>query len=57
MGETLIGFGGDLFSSLSLLLLDTYIFIGALLEGVAYMDFWSKKEKEERESTISHLDQ
>lgn len=57
MGETLIGFGGDLFSSLSLLLLDTYIFIGALLEGVAYMDFWSKKEKEERESIISHLDQ
>jgi len=32
--------------SLSLRLLHTWSFFGALLEGVVYLDFWSKKEKE-----------
>ena len=33
--------------SLFLILLDTYSFLGSLLEGVAQLVFWSKKEKEE----------
>ena len=45
-------------SSLIILsLLDTQIFLRALLEGVAYLEFWSKKEKEEQEITIEHQDQ
>lgn len=35
--------------SLSLILLDTWIFLGEFLEGVACLDFWSKKAKEEQE--------
>ena len=39
------------------MILETQIFLGALLEGVAYLDFWSKKEKAEQESTRGHQDQ
>ena len=36
---------------------NTQIFLGALLEGVAYLDFFSKKVKEEQEITRGHWDQ
>ena len=42
-------FGALALYSLSLILLDTQSFLGALLEGVAYLDSWSKKAKEEQE--------
>ena len=32
-------------------------FIGALLESVAYLEFWSKKAKKEHEIKIGHHDQ
>jgi len=37
--------------------LGTWTFLGALLESVAYLDAWSKKEKEEKESIRGHQDQ
>ena len=38
-------------SHYSLSLLEAQSFLGALLESVAYLDFWSKKAKEEQERT------
>jgi len=48
-------FGGALFYSLSHTL-DTYSFLGVVLEGVIYLDFWSK-EKEEQESIRGNQDE
>lgn len=50
-------FGALPLFSLSLMFLETQSFLGALLEGVAYLDFWSKKENEEKESARGHRDQ
>ena len=38
----------------SLSLLDTQSFLGAILEGVAYLMFWRKKAKEDHESARGH---
>lgn len=50
-------FGDLILFSLSLILLETQSFLGALLESVAYLDAWRKKEEEELESVRGHQDQ
>jgi len=44
-------FGALSLFSLSLILLETYIFLGALLEGVPYLDSWINKVNEKQEIT------
>jgi len=46
-GKILTGFGGALFYTLSLILLDTYSFLDHSWRSVAYLEFLIKKEKEE----------
>ena len=43
--------------SLSLSYFGMLRFLGALLESVAYLEIWIKKEKEEQEITRGHRDQ
>ena len=50
-------FGALSLFSLSLILLNTQIFLEELLVGVEYLYSWSKKAKEEQESTRGHQDQ
>ena len=52
-----LNFGALSLFSLSLILLGTQSFLGALLEGVAQLDSWSEKAKEEQESARGHRHQ
>ena len=52
-----LNFGVLSLFSLSLILLATYSFLRALLEGMAYLDSWSKKAKEEQDSARGHCHQ